>query len=65
MLSKKTEQLRDHGYNKILRLTNAKDLKELRDEAADRHVWQNLVEKIGWAAGEVDDSDESSTEADD
>ena len=47
MLSKKTEQLRDHGYNKILRLTNAKDLKELRDEAADRHVWQNLVEKIG------------------
>ena len=29
----------------ILRLINAKDLEELRDKAADRDVWQNLVKK--------------------
>ena len=35
-LTNKTELLRDHGFNKILRLTNTTDLKELRDKAADR-----------------------------
>ena len=31
ILSKKNEQLRDHSYNKIFRITNAKELEELRD----------------------------------
>ena len=37
--------MRDHAYNKIRRLANAKDLEELKDKAADTDVWQNLVEK--------------------
>ena len=45
ILCKRTEQLRDNGYYKILKLTNAKDLEELRDKAADRDVWQSLVVK--------------------
>ena len=32
----KTEQLKDHGYSKILRLRNNTGLDELRDKAADR-----------------------------
>ena len=43
----KTEQLKDHGYSKILRLRNNTDLDELRDKAADRTEWQCLVEKLG------------------
>ena len=39
----KTEQLKDHGYSKILRLRNSTDLDELRDKAADRTEWQCLV----------------------
>ena len=58
-----TEQLKDHGYSKILRLRNKKDLDELRDKAADRKEWQCLVEKLGETTGDVDDSDESTTEA--
>ena len=61
----KTEQLKDHGYSKILRLRNNTDLDELRDKAADRTEWQCLVEKLGETTGEVDDSDESTTEAED
>ena len=38
---------------------------ELRDKVADWDIWQSLVERIGEAAGEVDDSDESSTEVND
>ena len=48
------------GYNKIFRLTKAK-VTELRDKEPDCDVWQSLVERKGGAAGEVDDSDESST----
>ena len=36
ILNNKSEQLRDHGYNKILRLSNTTDLEELIDKAADR-----------------------------
>ena len=54
-----------HGYSKILRLRNNTDLNELRDKAADRTEWQWLVEKLGETTGEVDDSDESATEAED
>ena len=61
----KTEQLKEHGYSKILRLRNNTDLNELRDKAADRTEWQCLVEKLGETTGEVDDSDESTTEAED
>ena len=43
----KTEQLKDHGYSKILRLRNTTDLDELRDKAADRTEWQGLVEILG------------------
>jgi len=57
--------LKDHGYSKILRLRNNTDLDELRDKAADRTEWQCLVEKLGETTGEVDDSDESTTEAED
>ena len=57
-------QLKDHGYSKILRLRNNTDLDELRDKAADRAEWQCLV-KLGETTGEVDDSDESTTEAED
>ena len=41
------------------------DLDELRDKAADRTEWQWLVEKLGETTDEVDDSDESTTEAED
>ena len=61
----KTEQLKDHGYSKILRLRKNTDLDELRDKAADRTEWQCLVEKLGETTVEVDDSDESTTEAED
>ena len=37
----------------------------LRDKAADRTEWQCLVEKLGETTGEVDDSDESTTDAED
>ena len=60
----KIEQLRDYGYNKRFILMKAKVL-ELRDNVADWDVWQNLVERIGGAAGEVDDYNESSTEVKD
>ena len=40
----KTEQLKEHGYSKILRLRNNTDLNEVRDKAADRTEWQCLVE---------------------
>ena len=43
---------------KYLRLTKAKYL-ELGDKAADRDVWQSLVERIE-TAGELDESDKSS-----
>ena len=59
----KTEHLKDHGYSKILRLRNNTDLDELRDKAADRT--ECLVEKQEEATGEVDESEESTTEADD
>ena len=49
----------------ILRLRNNTDLDELRDKAEDRTEWQCLVEKLGETTGEVDDSDESTTEAED
>ena len=52
-------------YTKKLRLRNSTDLDELRDKAADRRIWQCLVEKLGETTGEVDDSEESSTEAED
>ena len=42
-----------------------KDIDELRDKAADRTEWQRLVKKLGETTGEVDDSDESTTEAED
>ena len=61
----KTEQLKDHGYSKIIRLRNNTDLDELRDKAADRTEWQCIVEKLGETTGEVDDSGESTTEAED
>ena len=54
----KTEQLKDHGYSKILRLRNNTDLDELRDKAANRTEWQCLIVKLGETTGEVDDSDE-------
>ena len=41
--------MKDHGYSKILRLRNNKDVDELRDKAADRTELQCLVEK--WAIG--------------
>ena len=48
------------------RLRNNKDLDELRDKAADRTEWQCLgKKKLGETTGEVDDSDESTTEAED
>ena len=53
----------DRGYSKILRLRNNTDLDELRDKAADRTEWQCLVEKLVDTTGEVDYSDESTTEA--
>ena len=56
----KTEWLRDHGHNKIFRLTKAKVI-ELRAKEPDWDVWQSLVERTGGATGEVADSDESST----
>ena len=59
---KKPEQLRDHGYNKILRLTNVKDVEIRHQPETYGKIW---LKKIGVDAGEVDDSDESSTEADD
>ena len=46
-------------------LRNNTDLDELRDKAADRTEWQCLVEELGETTGEVDDSDESTTEAQD
>ena len=49
----------------IIRFTNTKDQEELRVKAADRDLWQNLVDKIGGAPGKVDDSDDSSKEAND
>ena len=55
--------LKDHGYSKILRLRNSTVLEEFK--AADRTEWQSLLEKLGGATGEVDDSDESNTEAED
>ena len=61
----KNKHLKDYGYNKILILSNAKDLEELRNKEADKYVWQNMVEKIEGAIAEVVDSYESSTEADD
>ena len=57
--------MKDHGYSKIPRLRNTSDLVELRDKAADRTEWQSLVEKLGGATGEVDDSDESTSENED
>ena len=57
--------MKDHGYSEILRLGDNTDLDELRDKAADRTEWQCLVEKLGETTGEVDDSDESTTEAED
>ena len=57
--------MKDHGYSKILRLRNNTDLDELGDKAADRTEWQCLVKKLGETTGEVDDSDESTTEAED
>ena len=44
---------------------NNTDLDELRDKAADRTEWQCFVEKLGETTGEVDDFDESTTEAED
>ena len=49
----------------LLGIRNKTDLDELRDKAADRTEWQCLVEKLGETTGEVDDSDESTTEAED
>ena len=43
-------------YLDLARLTNTKDIEELRDRAADR---QNVLLKIGRATGEVDDSNKS------
>ena len=57
--------MKDHGYSKILRLRNNTDLDELRDKVADRTEWQSLVENLGKTTGEVDDSDGSTTEAED
>ena len=51
--------------SKILRLRNNTDLDELRDKAADRTEWQCLVEKLGETTGNMDDYDESTTEAED
>ena len=47
VIAKKSEQLRDHDYIKMLRLTNANDLEELsdKDKAAGGGVWQSLAEK--------------------
>ena len=38
---------------------------KFRDKATDRKEWHSLIDNLGSAAGEVDDSDESSTEAED
>ena len=62
-LNKKYEHLRDHNYFKVLRLLNMKDLEVLRDKAADRTEWQDLVEMMGDVTGDVEESDDSSTEA--
>ena len=40
-------------------------VEELKNKAADRTECQGLVEKLGEATGEVDDSDESTTETED
>ena len=61
----KTEQLKDQGYSKIVRLRNTTDLDDFRDKTADRTEWQGLVEKLGEATGKVDYSDESTMEAED
>ena len=61
----KNKHLKDYSYNKILILSNAKDLEELRDKEADKYVWQNMVEKNRRIYAEVDDSYASSTEAND
>ena len=55
--------LRDHKYFKILRLLNMKDLEVLRDKAADMTEWQDLVEMNGDVTTDVEESDDSSTEA--
>ena len=54
--------MKEYGYSKILRLRNDTELDELRDKTADRTEWQCLIEKIE-TTGEVDDSDESTTES--
>ena len=63
----KTEQLKDQGFSKILvlKFRNTTDLDEPRDKVVDRTEWQGLVEKLGEATGEVDDSNEPTTEAED
>ena len=40
-----------------------KDLEVLRDKAANRTEWQDLVEIMGDVTGDVEESDDSSTEA--
>ena len=49
---------------KYLRLRNNTYLDERRDKASGRTEWQGLVEKLG-ATGEMNDSNESTTEAED
>ena len=44
---------------KFLRLRRTTDIDKLRDKAADRIEWQCLVEKLGGATDDVDDSNES------
>ena len=63
----KTDYLREHSYNKRFRLTNIRDLEELGDKSANITEGQSLylVENMLGAIGEEDNSDESSTEADD
>ena len=62
-LIKNMNTLRDHKYFKILRLLNMKDLEVLRDKAADMTEWQDLVEMNGDVTTDVEESDDSSTEA--
>ena len=55
--------MKDRGYiGKYLDLKKI-DLDELK--AADKTEWPCLVEKLGETAGEVDDSDKLTTEAED
>ena len=58
----KTEQLKDHGYSKILKLRNNTDLDELEIKQNIEQNGNVLLKNLGETTGEVDDSDET-TEA--